>query len=150
MSVATTAFGDEAIQAADTSAAPPNTAMTAEQRWIQPRALGLPMRSATVSARPWGRSSTTGVTISSGVASTLGSARSKVGLVAGAEVRAFRTSPVFGGRAGRQAVAGRDDAALSLPSAVPTLLPDNTGHRPGSARAHSEDALHQFGLRAAQ
>src|SRR6478609_2340897 len=83
--------------------------MTAEQRWIQPRALGLPMRSATVSARPWGRSSTTGVTTSSGVASTLGSARSKVGPVVGADVRAFRTSPLFGGRAGRQAVAGRDD-----------------------------------------
>src|SRR6478672_8191148 len=132
MSVATTAFGDEAIQAADTSAAPPNTAMTAEQRWIQPRALGLPMRSATVSARPWGRSSTTGVTISSGVASTLGSARSKVGLVAGAEVLAFRTSPLFGGRAGRQAVAGRDDAALSLPSGGPRAPARQRGASAGS------------------
>src|SRR6476660_9520619 len=120
MRVATTALGDDAIHAADTSATPPTTAMTAEQRWIQPRALGRPIRSATVSARPWGRSSTTGATGSFGDASVFGSIRPELGFVLGADGRVFRASPLLGGEPMRPS-RDRDDADRAYPRAYPSF-----------------------------
>jgi len=78
-----------------------------------------PAGSATVSASPWGRSSTTGATGSRTDGAALGSVRRGVTLYSSL-MSAFSVSPRL-----RRAIADRDDAGLSLSAsaAVPRQSP---------------------------